>query len=528
MLGNHCLMKRAHLHLFAILLGLDCCSAFAQDAMLECFNRDLDNASKISACGQAISQGGLPDETRALAMVSRGEVHAQVGNTAAALSDYDAALELAPGDFTAHLDRAQLLETLGRTVDAETDYSAVVDGAPRTQGQLLGDAYARRGALRIKTGDIASGITDLGEVRRFDPRNPAPFKTRGAYFLNTGKIEQAAVELEQAVDLNAGDSEAQIMLGSAQLKLGQPSAAVKAFSSALIVEPGSAEALRGRATAYGQQQNYAAAVTDYTAALNVSGEDAAALEGRGVALLRVGAFAGAVENFDRLLVLRPNDNSATFFRAHARFQNGDADGAVTDFNNILSRRPGDGDALVGRGIARQFSGDYDGAEADFTTALESVPHTAQPLANRGFVRVMKGAFTAAVEDLTTAMSLPNAPPHLALWRFVAEARAGKPNTDPLALAMRGLDSGQWPAPIVRYFLGEASGDEIITAAIKDPAGAAGRLCEAYFFLGQAALILDDTAEAERLFNAALVTAAVRYTEYAGAKAELKRLGKTAD
>ena len=268
-----------------------------------------------------------------------------------------------------------------------------------------------------------------------------------------------------------------------------------------------------------------AAVTDYTAALNVGGGDVAALEGRGVALLRIGAFAGAAADFDKLLELRPDDDSVMFFRANARFQNSNPVGAVADFDAVLVRRPSDGDALVGRGIARQFAGDYDGAEADFTTVLESEPNAAQPLANRGFARVMKGTFTAAVEDLTAAIALSNVPAHLVLWRFVAEARIGSANTDTLAAAAQDLGPGQWPFPIMRYFLGEASGDEIITAAIENPSSANGRLCEAYFFLGQAALILDDRTEAERLFKAALATAAVRYTEYAGAKAELDRLGK---
>lgn len=521
-------MKLVYSYALVAIIGLSSRSAMTQAAALDCFRRNLDSAVRISACSQTITQGGLPDETRALMLGSRGAAHADAGDASAALTDYDAALALVPEDVSARLSRARLREKLGQLKGAETDYSFVIDHAPRTQEVPLGEAFALRGALRLRLGNTSAGIADLGVARRFDPRNPMPFKVRGRHFFENGEFENAAAELEQAANLNAGDIEVQIMLGSVQLRRGQSEAAVRAFSTALIVEPDNAEAVRGRATAYGQRQNYAAAITDYTAALNINGEDTAALEGRGVALLRLGVFASAAEDFDKLLAITPENDSAIFFRANARFQSGNPRGAVADFSAVLARRPGDGDALLGRGVAYQFAGDYDSAEADFTAVLKTVPDAAQPLANRGYVRVMSGAFAAAAEDLRAAMSLPNAPKLLALWRFIAEKRAGNPNSESLKFAMRGLDPKQWPAPLMRYFLGEASGSEIISAAIETPGNANGRLCETYFFLGQAALVLGDKIEAERLFNAAVDTGAVRFTEYAGAKAELSRLADTGE
>jgi len=519
-------MIRTCAYISIAILSLASRSPLAQDSVLECFSRDLNSASKISACSHALAQDDLSDETRALALVSRGAARAQSNDKNAALIDYDASLKLIPDDFSTRLARGRLLEERGQRQAAEVDFSRVIDRAPPTQEVLLGEAYARRGALRLEIGDTSSGISDLGEARRFDPRNPMPFKARGAYFLKENDIEQAAAELEQAANLNAGDVEVQLMLGSVQLRRGQSDSAVRAFSSTLIVKPNNAEGLRGRAAAYGQKQNYAAAITDYTAALNINGKDIAALEGRGAALLRIGAFAAATHDFDKLLTLMPENNRAVFFRANARFQSGDPVGAAADFSAILSRQPANADALLGRGIARQFLGNYVGAETDFTALLKEVPDAAQPLANRGYARVMAGAFSAASEDLMKAMSRPNAPKHLALWKFVADARAGNSKPDTLTLAMRGMDPAQWPAPLMRYFLGEAAGNEVISAAIEVPKVSSGRLCETYFFLGQAALMLSDTTEAQRLFKAAIDTGAVRFTEYAGARAELSRLTKT--
>ncbi|HCX14184.1 MAG TPA: hypothetical protein DGZ24_02570 [Rhodospirillaceae bacterium] len=507
-----------------VLLSLYGCPAIAKDMTLACFSRNVEAAMQIAACDSAISQGKLPDDTHALALASRGAARHQSGDITGALADYSESLLIVPDDLSVRLSRGLVREELNQIKEAEDDYSLVIKSTPLTKNVLLGKAYIRRGTLRLKNGNKSDGIADLGEARRFDPRNPLPFKTRGIYFLENDKIEQAIIELKQSVKLNAGDSYAQFMLGTAYLKLGQSDSAIKAFTDVLILEPENADALRARAITYGQQENYNAAIVDYTALLKIISTDHVSLEGRGAAFLRIGATPSAIADFDKILTLKPNDASARFLRANSRFQIGDAEGAVADFSAVLARKPSDINARLGRGIARQFISAYEDAEKDLSIILESMPDAAQPLANRGYVRVMKGDFAGATEDLTAAMALPNAPTILVLWTYIASARAGKIKPGTLAYNAQGMDPDQWPYAIMRYFMGDISGDEVISAAAENSIGATGRLCEAYFFLGQAALIVGNKAEARRLFEAALNTTAVRFTEYAGAKAELVRLG----
>ncbi len=54
--------------------------------------------------------------------------------------------------------------------------------------------------------------------------------------------------------------------------------------------------------------------------------------------------------------------------------------------------------------------------------------------------------------------------------------------------------------------------------------APGRLCEAYYYLGEAALLQKDPGQAKKLFKASMDTGMHRYTEFAAAKAGLARLG----
>jgi tetratricopeptide (TPR) repeat protein len=250
-----------------------------------------------------------------------------------------------------------------------------------------------------------------------------------------------------------------------------------------------------------------------------------------MARLQSGAYTDAVADFTALAALRPADPTPLFFRANAKLQAGDAPGAVEDYGLFLAAHPTDTEARMGRALARQFAGDLDGADADLSLVLDALPDAATPRASRGYLRVMRGDFTAAAADLTRAAAFSGAPPEVALWRFIAERRAGLSADGPLRMAAKALASDQWPAPVMHYFLGAIAGDAVLAAAAQEQPGKRqgelqainGRLCEAYFYLGEAALMQKDTDEAGALFAAAVATGMTRFTEFAGAQIELNRL-----
>jgi lipoprotein NlpI len=97
----------------------------------------------------------------------------------------------------------------------------------------------------------------------------------------------------------------------------------------------------------------------------------------------------------------------------------------------------------------------------------------------------------------------------------------------LSTAAKNLASNQWPASVMRYFLGSIPGDAVLAAAAREPEVIQEHLYEAYYYQGAAAIILKDATEAGKLFKAALATNMVRYKEYAAAQAELGRLEPSA-
>ncbi len=456
----------------------------AAENALACFAAGQKPAAVISTCTAALGSG-LNAETRSLALLARADAYVASKDPAAARRDFDAVLRLTPNHPAALMGRARINEAEGKAQAAESDLSAIIAAEPAVE--IQGEAYTRRGNLRL---------------------------ARGA-------ADDAATDLERAGHLLPRDLEIRRSLAKARMKGGQTRAALLVLSGALGLAPSDIDLLRMRALAYAQLRNFGPAINDFSAVLAVQPEDQVSLEGRGVAALQNGVYGRALADFERLAALRPDDFHVVFLRASAQLQSGHLAEAVTDYTLVLKAQPGDEEALFGRATARMFQADYTAAETDLAAILAKAPTAAQALARRGHVRFLRQAYKDSAADFTRALALPDAPADLLPWQFVAATRGGDPSAaKSLAAGLQAkAQPDSWAASVAQYFLGKISGDDLIKAARNSP----GRLCEAYFHLGQAALIENDSAAAARLFAAARSTGMNRYVEYAGALAELARL-----
>ena len=470
---------------FVIFAGASGVSMAAEGA-LACFAPDQKPAAQVAACTAALGSG-LNAETRILALLARAEAYVGVSNRADARRDFDAVLRLAPNHPAAILGRARINDAEGKAQAAEADFSTVIATQPAPAPEILSEAYTRRGALRLAG----------------------------------GAFDDAATDLEHAGGLLPRDVDIRRHLAEARFRGNQPRAAISVLNGALGLAPTDVDLLRMRALAYAQLRNFGPAINDFSAVLTAKPEDQVSLEGRGVAALQNGIYGRALADFARLADLRPGDTRVLFLRANANLQGGHMDDAVADFTTVLKAQPGDEESLFGRATAHMFQGDYTGAETDLGAILAKTPTAAQALARRGHVRFLRQAFREAGTDFAQAAALPNAPADLLLWRFVAGARAND------AGAAKALSDGfqargqadTWPATVAQYFLEKITGDDLIKAARNTP----GRLCEAYFYLGQAALVQKEPEAAAKLFTAARSTGMTRFVEYAVSMAELARL-----
>jgi lipoprotein NlpI len=107
---------------------------------------------------------------------------------------------------------------------------------------------------------------------------------------------------------------------------------------------------------------------------------------------------------------------------------------------------------------------------------------------------------------------------------MARARAGEDGRAELAVQAKRLDLLKWPGPVVALYLGNGTPEEVLLSARNpDPQKQREQQCEAYYYLGQHALIRGDRTEAIRLFRAAVESQVTDFVEYYAARVELKRL-----
>ncbi|MGA9033544.1 MAG: hypothetical protein WB402_13595 [Sulfuricaulis sp.] len=100
-----------------------------------------------------------------------------------------------------------------------------------------------------------------------------------------------------------------------------------------------------------------------------------------------------------------------------------------------------------------------------------------------------------------------------------------PGTLPQAIAK--LNMKEWPAPVIRLYLGQMTPAAVLAAAA-DPNGAkkTSHVCEANFYSGEWALRQGAKDEAARRFRVAARDCPKTFIEGNAAALELKRLGAT--
>jgi len=89
-----------------------------------------------------------------------------------------------------------------------------------------------------------------------------------------------------------------------------------------------------------------------------------------------------------------------------------------------------------------------------------------------------------------------------------------------------FDMTRWPAPIVRWYLGQATESDVLAASNADKKTEAEQRCTAYFFGGALMRSQNAKDDAARLFRLAVENCATEMVLRVDAISELKALGAT--
>ncbi len=220
-------------------------------------------------------------------------------------------------------------------------------------------------------------------------------------------------------------------------------------------------------------------------------------------------------------------------RANAYGVTGDDNHALADFAAAMDVDPGQPAPYVGRSIVYRQMRDYPHAIEDATTAIGHSPAYALAYTNRGLANFYAGKFAAAAADFFESHKDDPGEPDFVLWLHLSRARAGQDDSAEFAANAARINPSIWSGPAVSFFLGKVSAQDLpILADSPNLVTQMQQNCDAYFYLGEAALIAGDKSGARFNFETVLKGCESYKTNYAwfshtygAALEELKRLNQ---
>jgi lipoprotein NlpI len=172
-------------------------------------------------------------------------------------------------------------------------------------------------------------------------------------------------------------------------------------------------------------------------------------------------------------------------------------------------------------------GDLSKALQEANLAVADDPDASGPYRTRGNVEFAQAEWSLAQKDFAQAVANFPEAPYAALWQYLSTERSGSDGTQALRQTISSSTSADWPMPIAHFFLGDIDEQALLKAVDSVPDASVFRKkelqCEAYFYLGEAALLRGDKATATRWFQATIGSGITSFIEYGAAGRELKSL-----
>jgi len=248
-------------------------------------------------------------------------------------------------------------------------------------------------------------------------------------------------------------------------------------------------------------------------------DQAVAFTTRGTAYYRKRDLDRAIADYSEAIRLDPNYALPFANRGRMYVAKGDRARGIPDFTEAIRLDPKDGHFFSDRGNAYYGTGERDRAIADYNEAIRLDPKLVLPFWNRGVADLDAGALAQAVADFSRASELDPKDAYAALWLEIANKRSQLPSR--LAQQIAQLDMTNWPAPVVRLYLGQMTPQAALAAAADaDAATEKGQTCEANFYGGELALLKKNKKEAHRLLKLAADQCPPSFVESTAAIAEL--------
>lgn len=388
-------------------------------------------------------------------------------------------------------------------------------------------------------------IADLGTAITRWPHSAEPYILRASWEDIHGDSALAMSDYAKAVEIDPGYAPARYLYGRALLQRGDEDpknldSAVTAFTRLLRDFPHSPDVLLYRGFAYREQKQNDKAVADLTATLAMQPRSAVAINARGAAYRDLHQNDLALADYSRAIELNPDWADALRDRGFLLHAMARYDLARADFKRALGLDDKDVEAANGLALCDLSSGNARLAIDSFSNVIKLAPEVGVYYANRGTAYLLAGDAAKATEDFRKGLALEPEEPFNALLLYIAEARSGdrmkaKEELSDFAAHWAGpkndsADSGSsnamtdWPRPMINFYLGKISANDVADAAKRGDADAqADQHFDLDFYLGQWAMLDGNRDEGRRRMANVVKTDMREFMEFDIAQGDLERL-----
>lgn len=259
----------------------------------------------------------------AWALNKRGELHADQGQDARAMADFNGAVLKDPGRWRAVHNRGVLLAQQGSFSDAFDAFNRTIELNPE-----FAKAYSNRASLYVQAGEFQTAMADYKKAIALDPDLVVAHKGRGRVCHVLGDLEQALRHFEAAVLLEPDDASIATCRADLLTDMGHYAQAVRGYQQAVTIDPGLATAYRNLAwlqatcpeAAY---RDVPAAMANAERAIELSGAaDDISLDTLAAAQASAGQFALAVETIQQAIAKAPASDQDEYRQRLKLYQEG--------------------------------------------------------------------------------------------------------------------------------------------------------------------------------------------------------------
>jgi tetratricopeptide (TPR) repeat protein len=236
----------------------------------------------------------------------------RAGELETAVAYFDRAVEVLPDLGEAISARAECIDMLGRTEDAQPQYEQArrIWAGERVGMPDRSYIFRQRGRLSFEVESYALAVKHI-------KTGSFPLSASGNALLARGQAEEALEFYEQALKFKGKDKDPALlsMKGEALSALGRYRQAIEVFTASLKASPRSPETLSGRAIALAAQGKIEQANADWRQQLGMLPEGQPAA--RACVALRLADYELALPELERAIAKSPNDAYWRLYRLTA-------------------------------------------------------------------------------------------------------------------------------------------------------------------------------------------------------------------